>query len=84
MLQFRFELLLPFTGGGVFVLRLSEINLGLDGILHVVSRLYCNCEWALSGLTNVPLFLVQLHAPSAPFRDFLYIFDRLASPASSY
>ena len=37
----------------------------------------------LSGLTNVPLFLVQLHAPSVPFRDFPYIFVRLASPASS-
>ena len=69
---------MPFTGGGVLILRLGEIDLGFDGILCAVSGLGYANGWVLWSLTNIPLFLVQLHAPSVPFRDSLYIFVHLA------
>ena len=81
-LQIRFEFLLPFPGGGVLILRLGEIDFGLDGILYVVSRLDHYRIRVLSGLTNVPLFLVQPQAPFVPLQDFLCIVVHLASPAS--
>ena len=62
-------------------MRLSEIDLGLDGVLYVVSRLDYDDGRILSGLTNLPFFLVQLHAPSVPFRDSLCMFAHLASRA---
>ena len=74
---------MPFTGGGVLILRLSDIDLGLDGILFIMSRInYANGRM-LSSL-NGPLSLVKLHAPFEPFQGSLYIFAHLASPASFF
>lgn len=65
-------------------MRLSEINLGFDGFLCIVSQLEHNRVRVSSGLTNIPPFLVQLHAPFVPEPGSLCTSAHLASPVSSF